>query len=214
MTITTWNTADKSGSVTLSGGSKTATTTSTNQGVRSNVGWSAGKHYAEFMNCFFSTVPSSSSRGGIGIADSTYSLTSGPGSDNTHSAWVIQPPTVLVGNGTRTAGAIGTALGTTVTSGVALDMDGKLVWFTEDGSTWNNGGTANPATGVGGFSLAGAATLGPVAYLAAWLRWNGGSPNDNATLNGGDTAFAFSIPSGFSMWNPVIRRPPIAAIIW
>lgn len=202
---TTWNPSDKSANVTLSGSNLIATITSgTNQGVRSTISHSTGKWYAEFKNCFFSTTPSSSSRGGVGIADSTYSLTAGPGSDNIHSAWVIQPPTVIVGNASKIAGAIATAITTSVTIGVAVDVDNHLVWFTENGTTWNNGGTANPATGVGGFSLVGTATMGPAIFLAAWLRWSlDGAPQDTATLNGGGSAFTFSVPSGFSNWDGV-----------
>lgn len=212
MSITTWNPSDISASVTLSGSNKIATCTATNQGARSLNGKSAGKWYAEFSNCLFSSVPALSSRGGVGVADSTYSLTTGPQSDNTHSAWV-QRDEISVGNGTRSAAAIAFPITTSTVIGVALDQSGALIWFTTDGATWNNGGTANPATGVGGYSLAGAATLGPNAFLAAWLRWNGG-PNDAATLNGGDTAFSFSIPSGFLAWNPIVHYPSQVIVLW
>lgn len=56
----------------------------------------------------------------------------------------------------------GVNLGTTFTVGTgpvtfAINFDTQLAWY-GDGSTWNDGGDANPLSGVGGYSIAGFGT--------------------------------------------------------
>ena len=51
--------------------------------------------------------------------------------------------------------------------GIAIDIDAQLFWFrdvTSNPATWNAGGTANPATGVGGISFS---SLSSPIYAAA-----------------------------------------------
>jgi hypothetical protein len=69
------------------------------------------------------------------------------------------------------------------------------VWFKKQGGTnWNNSGTANPATGVGGLLLSGAGAI----YLLGTLFGN--TPGDTGTVNFGATAFIGTVPSGFTAW--------------
>lgn len=46
---------------------------------------------------------------------------------------------------------------------IAMDFAGNLLWVRVNGGTWNNSGTANPSTGVGGFDLTCAGTATPPA---------------------------------------------------
>jgi hypothetical protein len=207
MSVTTWNPADTTGAdVTLSNSNLTASTnTGASQGARSINGQTTGKWYAEFSSMFFYAV---GNPGAVGIADSSYGLSAGPGVDNCHSAWLQIGKTLYCGNSTKaSAGIINDLTGANV-CGLALDVDGLLVWFTTDGIHWNNGGTADPATGTGGIPLTGSSNMGPAIYLAGWLRWGySGAPYDTATLNGGSSTFTFTKPTGFDPWDGVVLPP-------
>jgi hypothetical protein len=86
------------------------------------------------------------------------------------------------------------------TVGVAVDFGAKLIWFwSNDGvNQWNKSGSANPATGVGGFDIS--ALLGVTAAQFPAI-----SPvlHDSVlatTTNFGGSAFVNALPSGFSAW--------------
>lgn len=78
-------------------------------------------------------------------------------------------------------------------SGVAFDVDNDLVWFRTSGGNWNNNGSANPATGVGGISFPG--SMAGTIYAALGVQT---PPNDQMSINFGPT-FAGTPPSGFDM---------------
>jgi len=78
--------------------------------------------------------------------------------------------------------------------GMAVDLTAKLIWWRINGGIWNGDPTANPATGVGGFSIA--AYTGAVHYLIA-----SGDLTCVSTVNFGATAFAAAAPAGFSPWD-------------
>jgi hypothetical protein len=97
--------------------------------------------------------------------------------------------TVLMPNGTLPFVA-----GDTVC--IAFDAATNNVWYRVNAGNWNGSGTANPATGVGGFAIPFTGG-GEDAYLKVALQtFNGGS----RTLNTGTSAFAQTTPSGFSAW--------------
>jgi hypothetical protein len=80
--------------------------------------------------------------------------------------------------------------------GVAVDFDAHLVWFRRNNGNWNNSGTANPATGVGGLTFSSASyPAGPAVNFA-------GTPalGDSYTINLGATSYANAAPSGFGNW--------------
>jgi hypothetical protein len=95
-------------------------------------------------------------------------------------------------NGVNSGVAIG-SITSGMVIGIAVDLTANLIWF-RTASNWNAGGTANPATGVGGISISAVAgTLFPT--------FGGGSTNTQvSTANFGASAFAQSVPSGFSIW--------------
>lgn len=78
--------------------------------------------------------------------------------------------------------------------GIALDVGAKLIWLRSFhlsvASNWNNSGTANPATGVGGLSIA---SLTGAIYAYVWITVAG----DSYTANFGATGFYMSAPTGF-----------------
>lgn len=84
---------------------------------------------------------------------------------------------------------------------MAADLDNKLVWFARNGGNWNNDPLADPATGVGGFSF-----TFKTAQLGGTFQAKGSAPSRSTTLNAGQNAFTYSIPSGFKRWG-VQNRP-------
>ena len=62
---------------------------------------------------------------------------------------------------------------------------------------WNAGGSANPATGVGGYSFSG--LTGPYYIVSSVYNadsWHGST----VQLNSQSWPFAFTPPAGFSAW--------------
>lgn len=73
----------------------------------------------------------------------------------------------------------------------AVDLDAHLIWLSVVGLDWNDDPTANPATGVGGLTIA-SGTYFPM--------FSGASDTQASTLNVGHTGFAGTVPSGFTAW--------------
>lgn len=88
----------------------------------------------------------------------------------------------------------------------AADIPSGLIWFRTNGGNWNNSGSANPATGIGGINFrtgddgaSGTAFgIGPGPLFVGGN--NGGSSGNTATINLGTSAFAQAVPSGFTSW--------------
>lgn len=86
---------------------------------------------------------------------------------------------------------------------VAIDFGSKLIWFknvTQSGN-WNGSGTANPATGTGGFTYSVSGAL--VAFATA--GGTGGVPTDVHTTNFGASSFVGTVPSGFTSGWPSVN---------
>jgi len=80
--------------------------------------------------------------------------------------------------------------------GFAIDLTNRLVWAHKNGGLWNLNASANPATGVGGFTIA-EGDFAPLVYMSS----SGGG--DFITANFGATAYAYTAPSGFVNWGSV-----------
>jgi hypothetical protein len=183
---TTWNPLDASGGITLSNNNLTATQASGANGVRANIALGSGKYY-------FEITPTALGGGTneYGIASASAALTS---ANTAQYAVVSNSGTNVYTNGTFRVSLAGTpAVGTAF--GIAVDVPNQLIWFRIGANAWNAGGTANPATGVGGYSFS-SLTGAPYPIYAP------GFGADGATANFGATAFANAAPSGFSA--PVI----------
>ena len=83
----------------------------------------------------------------------------------------------------------------------AWDLSAHKVWARAGcAGLWNNNGSANPGTGVGGFGIVdGVDWLAGISFVAMVDGFNGNA--NGATLNNGSVAFACTpIPSGFVRW--------------
>ena len=181
--MTTLNPADKkNASVVLSNGNLTSTggDSGGNNWVRSTTA-QTGKVYCEMKADVMANKV-------FGIAD--LSAMTYPGANAKSFG--------LYGNGSGGINATFPAWGVPFATGnivsMAVDLTAKLVWFRVNGGNWNAGGTADPATGVGGFDIS--AYTGTVHYFIV-----SGNNTVKSTVNFGATAYAYAVPSGFVSWD-------------
>lgn len=184
--MTTWNPSDKSANITLTNSNLTATlSVSSANGVRSTTSNSSGKWYFEITA---TNISASTFR--VGFANATQSLTALFGASANSGAYIANN-----GNFDINASVIGSSASWTTGAvlRIAVDFTNKLVWLAVGGGNWNNSGTANPATGTGGFSLS---TLSAGPYF---IGFSGNANTNAATMD--PTGAAFGPPSGFSTWD-------------
>lgn len=191
LTPTTWNPSDKAASVTLSGGNLTAVTSTNANGVRSIASQSAGKWYIEITVNAGST--GSMNFGFCTSAVSPTGMTNGT---------VGTLATVMINaNATNSIySGSGTAIGNWVASSslvtcIAIDLTARLIWCRGPTGTWNNSGTADPGSAVGGLSIS---TNSWTAGTAVYVYWAGATAGISGTLNAGASAFTGAAPSGFN----------------
>jgi hypothetical protein len=188
--VTTWNPSDKASNVVLTNGNLTAgINTVANGGVRSTTSFSSGKHYFEAN---WSASPGNQNSI-VGISLGTSSLIVGP-----TSGQVVVFGTN--GNIIVSGAASGSTIGAPGTGKIciAIDFGADLFWARLNGGNWNGSGTADPATGAGGISVS-AAFGGAIAGFAL-ASVNGTDMGKTVTVNFGASAFAQTVPSGFSAW--------------
>jgi hypothetical protein len=182
---TTWNPADKSANITLSGGDLNAATSQlfAQNAVRAIASAYSGKKYWEI------TVGALSS-GAAGVANSSAALGSFIGDANG------------VGWGSNGDVSTGGGGGTTWVPWddgdvlcLALDLDNNRLWGRVGAGNWNNNASADPATNTLGHNIS--AITGPF-FPAISMRCTGGT--DDMTANFGATAYAQTPPSGFGNW--------------
>lgn len=176
-----WSNVPCFGGFTFTNSFKTATGLNNNDACVSVTNHTSGKQYFE-----------TTAIGGVHDGGDHFGLRDDIGASANHCNWTS--------DGT-VDDSFGGVLGTIQvwnsgdTLGFAIDIDHSLIWFKNitQSSNWNNSGTANPATGVGGFTFSINVSAG--GWIVFW------STNDNgATLNTGTSTFAGSVPSGFSAW--------------
>lgn len=185
----TWSTTDKSGNIALSNGNLTAATNSGSWGTaRSLSALSTGKRYFEFTTTL-TTIPSF-----VGLVAANAALPVGYNAAN-GSAGLDGLGAMRI-NGSTVTGSIGSLSPAGSKVRCAVDLDAKLIWFEVIGSGagWNGNIANNPATGVGGRSIAGMA-------LPAAPFFTGGANGDSVTVNFGASAFTGAVPAGFTAWN-------------
>jgi hypothetical protein len=198
-TTTTWSATDQlaAGTFALTNGGLTATITAGAGfgGVRSASPKTAGKLYAE--------LKLDSSIGGswaLGVANSARALQQGEHSSGANMAVVTDLGGIDIndaGKGAPFTVGVGSVIG------VAVDFPAKLIWFRNGASAWNAGGTADPATGVGGYDITAIISTG----LMLLFQHGGGA----ATLNAGASAFVNAAPSGFTAWD--VPPPSPSAVV-
>ena len=178
---------NKGTGVTLTNSNKTATKTTGGVGwktARSVLGVTTGKYYLEALFVEFS-----GSFIGIALGSSAASVENYFGF-STNGIIYVNNGTIFTNN------ALSTTIQTIAegqTAGFAFDVDARLFWVRNGAGNWNNSGTANPATGVGG--LAFPAGMTGTIYFGACVQT---SPNDQLTINFGPT-FTGTPPAGFGI---------------
>jgi hypothetical protein len=79
---------------------------------------------------------------------------------------------------------------------MAVDLDNGRIWFRLNNGPWNNSGTANPATNVGGLVISTINGFGTTVYYA---KWSGQGNGEKVTASFGPT-YTRTKPSGFGDW--------------
>jgi hypothetical protein len=202
MANTTWSTTDRV-NATLSGTNNLTVTTTAGGGARTIDRQGAGKYYFEYT-C--TTVAVSCAVGvGNGIA-----VIAGINVTPVGTAAVGLTSGVIAVNNANTGSSLGARASGDII-GVALDDDNKLIWFrVAPSGNWNGSGTANPATGVGGLSIAAISLDSRLLPLCGWFAAVGSG--DVITANFGDSAFTGAVPSGFTSGFPTGSPPLVAAV--
>lgn len=189
MTATVWNSADKSGSITLSSGDTVATcTSSTSQGVRATSSKDSslgGKFVIGFRSVVLGISPDPFDWVGVWQITETLGVANG----NLKQVILTQEGKTYSGDGGSTSDQHADFSSITGTHDwdLALDFDNMKFWFREDGGAWQNSG--DPATNTNGRDI----IAGAVFYPACRLTQNGST----ATIQPVPT----SLPSGFSPWD-------------
>jgi hypothetical protein len=190
--VATWNPSDKSTSATLSNGNLTMTSSGGAQGARSTISRTSGKLYFEVT--FTCTAIGSATSSGCGIAASTATLT---------SLWAGTVAWCQLSNGhiwiNNVDQGAGSAIGTPASGNtfcVAVDFTNLKIWFRLNNGNWNNSGSANPSTNVGGISIS--LFSGVAAFVSGSVQGIANFVTD--TINCGSSAFSYPVPSGYSSW--------------
>jgi hypothetical protein len=200
MANTTWSTTDRL-NVTLSGTNNLVVTASASAGgVRSIDRLSSGSFYWE------TTVTTASSSTIVGVGNAGTSLAAA--SSGAGQAIVNCGTGGIAVNGTAQTG-----LGAITSGGVvcvAVNLATQLIWFRLGAAgNWNGSGTANPATGVGGYSIAALTSVAIPLYAVMECATSGGV----LTANFGDTAFTGAVPAGFTSGFTAGASPPLNEIV-
>jgi hypothetical protein len=181
-TADAWSNVDKSANITLSASDKTATSAASFQGIRSttsNLNGTAGKYYAEWL--WGSTTANR-----IGISPTSQAV-------DIETATFEVTGTQIIVNSSTVATLSSTACTTNDVLCVAWDAGAERVWFRKNGGNWNNTGSANPATGVGGADCSFAAS----ANHSLWARLSTG---EVLTIRTELAEYTQTVPSGFTSW--------------
>lgn len=176
----TWNPADTSADISLSGGNLVATKTTVNvwRSSRATVGKASGKWYWEI------NITNVVQYAMVGIANSSALTSNYFGSDS--NGWSY------FGSGGRfylnaTNIAYGNSFTTGDVIGVALDMNAGKIWFSKN-NTWQASG--DPVAGTNPATTGLSGTLYPGIGLYA--------NTESITANFGASAFTYTPPSGFA----------------
>ena len=183
---TAWDALDNDPLWTLSVSNTVATSASAVRaiGVRTVSGKTRGKHYVEI-------TPTGDDGG-----DATVSLvTLGPTWLNVDGGYLgihCYANFDIYYSGTTTGISIGGWVATDVIS-IAADFDNGKVWFRKNGGNWNGNASYDPATNVGGISIS--SISGYPWYVHAYTHLN---QVTIYTANFGNSAFTYTVPSGFT----------------
>jgi hypothetical protein len=188
MANTTWNPADLT-LVTLTGSNLIATVGAGSGGVRSTASLNSGKYYWE--NTW--TISSNAISSGIALASASITA------PTTGWARIQRTTGNITINNVNTGVSIsgGSAVPNSSVICVAVDFTAQLIWFRVGAAgNWNGNSSNNPATAVGGQSIA--------SITGALFAGMSGQSGDIVTGNFGNSAFTGATPAGFTAGFPVI----------
>jgi len=192
---TTWSTTDKSAGITLSNANLTAA--GGTGSVRSVDRQLSGKLYWEYT-----FVTGGTNNPAVGIATARADLASLYA--NATNGVLVYPSSPIYVNGVSSGINLG-AIGVGGIVGVALDLTNNLIWMRSGAAgNWNANAANNPATGVGGLSIA-AFAGGSIPVYAATAT----TGSATITANFGDTAFTGVVPAGFTSGFTAGTTPPL-----
>ena len=182
---TTWNPADKSAGITLTGGNLIATG-GLNTGCRGVDHQVAGQFYFEYT---MTTWAGSTSCGVANLAAGF-----APGTSTGVSS--VNAAGQIVCNGSNIASLGARANGNII--GVAVDFTARLIWFrVAPAGNWN--GTAGFAPGgTGGVNISPIGGVGSSVYP----YFASITTSNSVTANFGDSAFSGAVPSGYTAGFP------------
>jgi len=195
-----WSPDDKHSSITVTPENEFAATFNSSgwRNARGAFGRSSGKYYLEFK------VNGSSPTHGVGLAATNAPLQDNHIGVSPHGILILCSPAMfgqVFTNNTLASDYWTTNPVASMTVQLAVDLTAKKVWAKKVGdSLWNNSGTADPATGVGGYDIS---TIEGTVYPA----WSVSSSGASVVLNPGVYAWAGAIPSGFAAWNSELLVP-------
>jgi hypothetical protein len=183
--------------IALTGSNKTAKSTSSAlplgqfYGAISTISHNTGKYYIEFTQDVYVTKSLE-----VGLVKSTFDMGMPTSNYIGYTADGYGVDVDWAGNLFALNSLTSSTIGTGLTSngdkvGIAVDFDAGKWWVRRNG-TWTNG---DPAAGTGGVI---AFPFTPNTTLYAAIALNGTVAQ--VTTNFGDSAFAHTIPSGFSPW--------------
>lgn len=189
MAFTTWNASDKAAGITLSNANLTAASTSSaNNAVRNVHGKRTGKWYVEI------NADAVSSSWYAGVVDGSASLL--------NISFVGTPLMSIVARGdgsifTQNTNAFN--IGSFSTNDklcIAVDVDKKRIWMRKNSGNWNASASNDPTDYTTGYFCYNIQNF--------FLAFATGASALQATANFGDTAFSFTVPSGYtSGWDNV-----------
>jgi len=212
---TTWDPSAKGANITLSGSNLVATSTSTasssTHGTGGYIGSSALLLYYEATA---TTVQGVGNSWGAGISSNGSGLAQYLGQSSIGTG--------LYQNGKVFNNALaGTTIFTFASGaviGIAVNFTAQKLWFTINGTTWNNAaiGSQNPATNTGGITTI--ANNNPFIVSGVYQTvvpccGTTGNTTNVVTANFGATAFSYAVPSGFTAWDPVVASQSARALV-
>jgi hypothetical protein len=187
-----WNASAKNGHITLSNSNLTATADGT---ISNHAAVLSTKSASGSQNVYWETtaVFVDNSFQGLGIGNSSITFADGDYLGvSTHGMNYFSGGAVYV-NGASVTTLAGYSTSSVI--GSALSIPNNKIWFTLNGTTWNNDIIANqnPVGNVGGLNLT---TIGVGAgpYFAGCSVLQ---TTDAFTANFGATSFTYSVPTGF-----------------
>jgi hypothetical protein len=163
--------------------------------ARSTSAHSTGKWMVEFSNVLWQDASGTWTI--LGGGNSSWSSTGTDTLGNEANSFGFRMDGSVFVAGVQTPGGFagfGTPVSPIATFDLCIDLDNRMIWGRQNGGNWNNDPAADPATNIGGFSIA--AVTGDIYAAASSVN-----AGDTITANFGATGFTYAIPAGFAAWD-------------